>query len=143
MTIEFSQFVNGGTPQQGDIIVGLRGGLNTKFTYPLIVSTTWNLITSNVTMQANNGYVVNSMGSVTLAIPSTIALGQIFEVVMYGSGSFTVLCNTGQTIQVGNATTSSGGSLTSSAIGDAVKLLVCTPTQLLVLSGVTKDFTLV
>lgn len=38
--IEFSQLVSGGNVQSGDIIVGLRGGLNRKFTFEALVSIT-------------------------------------------------------------------------------------------------------
>jgi hypothetical protein len=142
MTIEFSQFANAGVAEEGSIIVGLAGGVNARFTFPAFSSTTWNIIDSNITMTANNGYVVNSMGAVVLDLPTDIALGETFEIAMFGSGSFIIQCASGQQIRVGNAITSVAGSITSSQIGDVVRLLVCTTTQLMVLSGVTGDFAL-
>lgn len=140
MTIEFSQFVNGGVLTEGDIIVGLQGGKNAQFQFPSIIGMTWNLITNNIVMVAGNGYVVNNMGTLTLTVPSVIALGDEFEITMIGSGNFSVQCAAGQTIRIGNISTSSGGTFTSSSIGDSVRLLAYSSTQLQVLSGVTADF---
>jgi len=140
MTIEFSQFVNGGTPEDGDIVVGLRSGVNTQFLFPSVTGTTWNLIDVNTVMEPFNGYVVNSMGTITLTVPSVIEFGEYFEVAMLGSGTFVVQCSAGQTIQMGVSITSSGGSLTSGSSGDVVRLLVGSSTQMIVLSGVTMDF---
>ena len=141
MTIEFSQFANAGVATEGDIIVGLSGGLNAQFTFPSTVSTTWTLVDTNTAMESQNGYVVNSMGAVTLTVPSIINFGDYFEVVMFGSGSFIVQCNAGQQIRVGTTTTSVGGSITSYNQGDVVRLLACSSTQLIVLSCMTFHFT--
>jgi hypothetical protein len=142
MTIEFSQFVNGGVATEGDIVVGLRSGLNTRFAFPSVIGTTWNLITTNQTMVANNGYVVNSLGVITLTLPSVIVFGEAFEVTMMGSGSFIVQCATGQTIRVGDVVTSTSGSISSSSVGDSLRMLAISATQLQVLGGVTADFSI-
>ena len=141
MTIKFSEFTVGGTVVEGDIVVGLRSGVDTQFTFPSTVGTTWNLVDTNQVMESFNGYVVDSMGTVTLTIPSSIAFGDFFEVAMFGSGGFVVQCNTGQQIMVGTALTSVGGSIESYNQGDTVRLLACSTTQLIALSCVTFHYT--
>jgi len=142
MSTKFSQFINGGVATEGDIIVGLQGGVNARFQFPSVIGTTWNLATTNTTMQANNGYAVNSLGPITLTIPSVISFGEVFELTMIGTGSFIIQCAAGQKIQIGAISTSVAGTLTSSSIGDSVRILVVSATQLQILSGVTADFSI-
>ncbi len=140
MIVKFSEFPYGGTPENGDIVVGLRDGVDTQFLFPSVNGTQWNLITANQVMVPFNGYFVSTMGTITLTIPSDLEFGEYFEVAMVGSGTFVVQCNTGQYIQVGSTSTAVGGSLTSGAQGDVVKLVAYSSTQLIALSGVTMDF---
>lgn len=142
MVIEFSQFTNGGVAEQGDIVVGLRAGLNTQFTFPSVVGTTWNFVTTNTVMEAYNGYAVSTMGTVVLTIPSSIEFGQFFEVLNCGSGAVVIQCAAGQTLQLGTVSSSVGGSLSASSTGAAIKILACSTTQLMVLSGVGMNLVL-
>ena len=140
MAIEFSQFVVGGTPVEGDIIVGLRAGRNTQFTYPQLAGVTWQVVTTKTVMSADNGYFVNSMGVVTLTTPATLNVGDSFEVVMVGQGSFIIQLRAGQILQAGNIQTTSGGRVTSLNQGDVIKFIAWSASRLIVLSGVTLNY---
>lgn len=87
---------------------------------------TWNLITTNQTLAVNNGYVVTS-GTLSLALPTTSAVGDIIELTLDGGTSWTLTQSSGQQIRFGNVQTTSGagGSLASTAAGDTIRI-VCT-----------------
>lgn len=57
--IEFSQFLDGGTPAPGDIFVGLRSGLNTQFTYA--GASTSVVSVANIVTQALHGFSVGQI----------------------------------------------------------------------------------
>ncbi len=68
----FSTFATGGTPTTGDIIVGLRGGINTQFNWVLPASITTITGTANqVLVDGTSGLPVS--GAVTLTTPQDIA----------------------------------------------------------------------
>ena len=99
---------------------------------------TWNVVTTNTTMVANNGYIVASGSNVNLTLPTTLTAGDIFRVAQDAAGTFTIVQNSGQFIRFGNqqTTTGVGGSIVSALEGDAIEL-VCTQanTKLCVLSS--------
>ncbi len=69
---KFSTFQNGGTPTTGDIVVGLRAGINTKFNW--VLPTTVDTITgtaNQVLVDGSSGVPVT--GDVTLSTPQDIA----------------------------------------------------------------------
>lgn len=69
---KFSTFQNGGTPTTGDIIVGLRGGINTKFNW--VLPSEVDTITGTadqVLVNTSSGVPVS--GAVTLTTPQNIA----------------------------------------------------------------------
>jgi hypothetical protein len=86
----------------------------------------WQSISANTTLASNNGYIVSS-GALSLALPTTASLGSIIVVILTGGTSWTITQAAGQSIRIGNITTTTGtgGSTTSSATGDAM-LLMCT-----------------
>lgn len=71
--IEFSQFTNGSALQIGDTVVGLRGGVNTKFTFSAVLSITGtaNQITVSGTTAAIIGLASNAIfpGSAGVTLP--------------------------------------------------------------------------
>jgi hypothetical protein len=75
-------------------------------------------------MVANNDYIANNAGLVTLTLPTTAALGTEIGVFYKGAGGWLVAQNAGQQIRIGTSTSTSGigGSLASSAAGDCIKL---------------------
>jgi|SRR5712675_1102750 len=75
----------------------------------------WSEITgTSQTMAINNSYIANNAGLVTLTIPATLAIGDTFSVVGKGAGGWLVQANAGQTIYMGNQTSSVAGSISSS-----------------------------
>lgn len=76
------------------------------------------------TMVANNGYTANSAGLTTFTLPLTAAYGTLFAVVGKGAGGWTIVENTGQSINFASITTTpTTGSLSSTAQFNVVYLL--------------------
>ena len=101
---------------------------------------TWSVVTGTTQAAAvNSGYIANNAGTVTITLPATAAVGSIFEVTgMNNATGWKLMCNTGQTIRFGVAsTTITTGYLQSTNIYDAVRL-VCNVanTGFIVLSSV-------
>jgi len=140
MSTKFSQFAAVGNALEGDVIVGLRSGNNARFTFPATTDMSWTVVTSNHTLVANNGYFINSGALITLLAPVSFSIGDIFEIANIGSGGWIIDLNAGQKIRAGNVITSSGGTVSSSDIGDSIRLVAWSSTDLIVLSGVTVDF---
>ena len=83
----------------------------------------WSTVTAaTATPSVNTGIVANHAATAcVITLPATAALGSIIAVQgLGGSGGFTLTANTAQTIQFGNVSTSSAGSLSSTDPGDAV-----------------------
>lgn len=73
----------------------------------------------------NNGYIISNAAQTTVTLPATAAEGSVVAVVGKGAAGWVLAANTGQTIKIGNTTTSTAGSLTSTDAGDCV-YVVCT-----------------
>ncbi len=76
-------------------------------------------------MVANNGYIADNAGLVTLNMPATASVGSVFAVVGQGAGGWLVQMNTGQIANLGSAPTMSGGTLASTNRYDCIELM-CT-----------------
>lgn len=88
---------------------------------------TWSKITANQTAAVNNGYICNKAGVLVLTMPSTSAIGDVIAAVNINTAADTqfLSANPGQ-LQLGNVlATANTGTLTSTALGDAI-YLVCT-----------------
>ena len=85
------------------------------------------ITTTTQTIAINNGYTSNNAGVVTFTLPSTAAYGSTFRICGKGAGGWSIAQNSGQTINYGSVTTTSGtgGSLSSSLQYDTVEVL-CT-----------------
>ena len=89
----------------------------------------WNEVTLGAAnMAANNGYVSNNAGLVTLTLPALAAFGTVIRVAGKGAGGWLIAQNAGQNIQVGNvsSTIGAGGSVASTNQFDAIELLCTT-----------------
>jgi hypothetical protein len=100
---------------------------------------TWNNNTAvtTVAMAVNNGYFANNSGSqIVYTLPSTFATGDVIEVVAITSNGFRINQNTSQFIIVGDdiTTIGTGGFLSSTLIGDWVRLVAVSPSTLFVAS---------
>jgi hypothetical protein len=92
----------------------------------------WTAITASQTLAVNNGYIcVSPGGALSLLLPAVSAVGNIIEVTLDGSTSFTITQGAGQQIRIGNATTTAGvgGSIASTQQGDSVRM-VCSVANL-------------
>lgn len=88
--------------------------------------TVWSVITTSQTAVVNNGYFINSVGSMNLALPAASAVGDVIEAIVVSSGStLNITQAAGQQIFFGNTSTTlgAGGSLQNTSIGDAIKLV--------------------
>ena len=103
-------------------------------------STTWNGVAGTTqAMVENNGYESQNGATSTFTLPATAAQYSVLRVLQNAAGVVIVAQNASQNIRLGSSitTTGAGGSLTSTAQGDALYLL-CTTANLnfVVLSAV-------
>lgn len=115
--VKWSAFPSGGALQTGDELVGLRAGVNVRFTAPIFGSEIVNVTTPTQVMVPNTIYVANDPGSlVTFTLPAVAPFGTIIQVVGNSSLGWTIAQNAGQSINMGNQTTTIGvGGSTSSS----------------------------
>lgn len=85
-------------------------------------------ITSGVTMAPCTRYLVNNVSRVSLTLPATAAVGDVYSVVGKGAGGWRICQNAGQTIHCGMKSTVTGttGYVESSHYLDNLELLCIT-----------------
>jgi hypothetical protein len=127
MPTKFSQFIGGGNIVPGDIVVGLRNGINTQFNAPALPNVAWQILIAGGPLVINNGYILQNAGPANFSLPAVAAVGQILELVHVNGNAATITQGVGQQINVGNVATTLGvgGTLTSNVIGDSI-ILICT-----------------
>lgn len=102
------------TPGAGSITIAASGG-----------GLTWSTTTSTTVAAAvNNAYVTNVATLCTLTLPATSSVGNVVAVEGLGAGGWRLVAPAGDTIKIGTSTTTSGGSLSSTAASDNV-YVVC------------------
>lgn len=103
------------TPGSGTITISAAGG-----------GVTWQNISASQTLAVNNGYQCTGGAALALLLPAVSAIGDIIEITLDGSASFTVTQGAGQAIRLGSSITTggAGGSLASTAQGDTI-YMVC------------------
>jgi hypothetical protein len=86
---------------------------------------TWQVVTTDDDLVADNGYVVNSASLVTLTLPATASINGIIRVVGVGAGGWLIEQLADQQIHFGNLSTTVGvtGSVASVHDRDAVELI--------------------
>ncbi len=88
----------------------------------------WTEVTGTTqAMVADNGYVANNVGLVTLTLPTTAAFGTAISIIGKGAGGWLIAHNANQLIHVGSvvSTTGVGGSIASTNAFDSIDL-ICT-----------------
>lgn len=86
--------------------------------------TTWVNVTGSIQALAKStAYVAANASLVTFSMPSTAAFGDEFKVVGLGSGGWTISCNVGQTLSLGNISSTSGGNVASTNAKDTVSFV--------------------
>jgi hypothetical protein len=104
----------------GQILESQGTGTPIWVTIPGLLGT-WTTVTAGTLAAAiNNGYVLNHASTAcVVTLPATAAIGsKIAFRGLQGSGGWTITANTSQTIQFGNAVSSSAGSWSSTDPGD-------------------------
>lgn len=136
-TVDFLQGNTGGAVgPNGSNIINIVGagavtvtgnpGTNTLTITAPSEALTWQTITASQTLAINNGYIcISPGGALALALPATSAVGSIIEITLDGATSWSVTQADSQAIVVGNkvTTTGAGGSLTSTANGDSIRMV--------------------
>lgn len=108
---------------------------------------TWNITSEKFTWQVdtttpislvdNIGNIENSGSQIIYNLPVTCEIGDTFAIVASTANGFQVDANPGQTIRYGNQLTTSGGTITSTSIGDVVSFIcITTDTQFIVLNSI-------
>lgn len=88
---------------------------------------TWANISGTTQAAAvNTGYVVGNASQTTITLPATAALGSVVAIQGKGAAGWILTANTGQTIQIGQVATTSGGTVTSAANFDAIRVVCIT-----------------
>lgn len=125
MFTKFSQFNNGGSLINGDMVVGLRGGVNTIFVGPSLQNVAWSIINVAQPLAGQNGYFANNLIPTIYTLPAVIPFGEIIQIVNINASTFTIGQNAGQQIKFGNLTTTLGvgGSIACTATGDSLTLV--------------------
>jgi hypothetical protein len=98
----------------------------------------WTEVTGTTqAMTADNGYIANNAGLITLTLPATAAVGTAINVLGKGAGGWLIAQNASQQIRIGNAisTAGVGGSVASSHFGDSIELICVTANTLWVSMG--------
>ena len=74
----------------------------------------------------NSGYIISNASQTTVTLPGTAAEGSVVAIAGKGAAGWVMAANTGQTIKLGNQTTTSAGSLTSTNLYDCVEVVCVT-----------------
>lgn len=84
----------------------------------------WSAITTSQTAQNFKGYITSGGSRVNITLPTTAAVGSIIEVFNLNANGWSISQNTSQYIIFGAVqTTTTTGSLSSTQIGDSIKLI--------------------
>lgn len=106
----------------GTITISATGGSS---------SFTWQVIGASQALAVNNGYICTTGAALSLSLPATSSVGQIIEISLDGSTSFTVTQGALQSIRLGNVVSTTGvvGTIASTARGDSIRM-VCSVANL-------------
>lgn len=87
----------------------------------------WVTTNASQTLIVQRGYICSgpATGNVQFNLPATSALGDVIEITLDGSTSFSVVQSAGQSIRLGNISTTVGvgGSLSSTQQGDSIRMV--------------------
>lgn len=108
----------------GQVPMGVTGSDPVATT---LTSLIWNDVSGTSQAAAvNNGYIISNASATTVTLPLTAAEGSVVAIAGKGAAGWILTANTGQTIKVGNQTTSTAGTLTSSNLYDCVEVVCVT-----------------
>ncbi len=103
----------------------------------------WSVISADQTGAVNHGYFCNKASLLTLTLPGTTAVGDVIALVNINGAAFTkILSANPGIINIGSsAATTNTGSLTSTALGDAIFLVAQTTASVWYAYGVQGNWT--
>lgn len=124
--VSYTPDATGGTNPINSIAAHLHGidnKLGTLTNQGLI----WNeVVGTSQAAAVNNAYITNNGGLVTVTLPATAALGSRVAIQGKGAGGWSLVANAGQSIIVGNQTSSVAGSVSSTHRSDAIEVVCIT-----------------
>lgn len=85
---------------------------------------TWSVITAGQSIVVNNGYILNgTSGFISMTLPVTSSVGDLFEIVGIGTDAWSVQQNSGQKIIFGEieTTVGAGGAIESTHERDCLR----------------------
>lgn len=122
--IKWSSFPNDGAIQSGDILVGLRGGVNVQLTAPSFGSQVVVTTAASQVMSTNVIYIANRGTLVTFTLPALASVGDFLSIVGEGVGGWLLNLGSGQQVRVGSLiTTATTGSVAATNQADALYLI--------------------
>jgi len=92
-------------------------------------SMVWTIISTSQVAVLGIGYFINvGSGNVVLTLPAVATIGQTFAAYALTGSTWTIQCGAGQQLQVNDIITTSGGSVTSTKVGDFIFVKAVTST---------------
>lgn len=101
-------------------------GTSVSPTWQGIAVSSWQIISASQTLVVDDRYIcVSPGGSLALLLPPVSQLGDMLEVTLDGATSFAITQRAGQSVRLGNVSTTVGvgGSLTTTQQGDSIRLV--------------------
>jgi len=123
--------------------IGITNGAGSITIASLGAGLSWSVITADQTAAANSGYFCNKGSLLTLTLPTTTTVGDVIAIVNINGAAFSkILSANPGTIHIGSSTcTANTGSLTSTALGDAIFLVAQTTASVWYAYGITGSWT--
>lgn len=84
---------------------------------------TWSTVGASTPLLVNNGFICTAGAALSFSLPATSAVGDCIGLSLGGSASWTITMAGGQSIRIGNVSTSGGGTLVSTAQGDTLEMI--------------------
>ncbi len=116
-----------GVGSLNQVLTSQGAGALPQWVTPAAGGTTWTVETTNITNAVvGHGYFANKAGTLTIGLPTTSAVGDVIEVININTATgtqFTQAANQQIFFSTASTTLGATGTLTSSAIGDTIKLV--------------------
>lgn len=108
---------------------------------------TWNVVTSGTNpnqVVRGNGYIAKGASQTVFILPPSATVGDVFAIIGYGN-LWTLTQNAGQTVTLGDKTTTAGasGSITATQVRDCVEVVCVTANTEFQIYDVTGNLTFV
>lgn len=113
---------NIGTAAIGLVLTANGPGVSPSFqTFTPATILAWTNQSGNFNASSNNGYIATA--ALTATLPASPSNGDLISIIVDTTGSVVVLANTGQFIRINGSISTSAGTATSTARGNAVTLV--------------------